>query len=643
MKGIYVLTCPKLMGDDIIKIGMSLNLTQRLYDIEKVFYNCKYLFCYNFLNHNTRDKVLWIEKEIFETTKFKWCECYQTEYRFFDYTKLKDLNKIICSILDKYEINYKIYENIKFDKKYNQKIEDEYDVTKIKYNPFLDTKRNDIQKLYFDSCIDELKMNHRVLLKAPTGFGKTYIFFQIINFLIPKICVIFTPRLLLNKQTQKYKNLLNKEYTFYDFSNSKDKLKLIDKIQNVKYLIIISCYQSSKRLYKCFSVNTKKINLVIFDEAHTFHNKDEEHINYWFKSENIQNRIFTTATPTENMTEKIFGKLIEKVKIADLINLEILCGIQTIIKKVDEFCHLGKFIKKIMIKYDKRKGIIYVNSQENAKSLYKLMAYITKTFIYISDKCELINKDDDKIEVFEKCIEKCVIITCRKIDYGYDNSDIDLICFGDPRQSDIDIRQIVGRGLRWNKNTYKNKLLHVVLPIYQDELEKKYAKIKEYLNFIISECDQDIILNSDGSFIIGKSNCTKINDYFGDLIDPIILKSLCTTGHNMFSNFMKFLKGNKIFNENSYNELYEKNKDWMCELSEIKKKYPKFCFKDLQINKNKFYLDKSECLKAYKLAHKKLIKKYDNETVDMMLPSKLIKKINKLDCKIPDVKLDLYY
>jgi hypothetical protein len=40
---------------------------------------------------------------------------------------------------------------------------------------------------------------------------------------------------------------------------------------------------------------------------------------------------------------------------------------------------------------------------------------------------------------------------------------------GDPRQSDIDIRQIIGRGLRWNKQLYPNKLLHLLVPIYKDE------------------------------------------------------------------------------------------------------------------------------------------------------------------------------
>ena len=67
------------------------------------------------------------------------------------------------------------------------------------------------------------------------------------------------------------------------------------------------------------------------------------------------------------------------------------------------------------------------------------------------------------------------------------SSTIDFICLGDPRQSDIDIRQILGRGLRWNKQTYPNKLLHLLVPLYKNEFGEysEYGHLKKYLDYII--------------------------------------------------------------------------------------------------------------------------------------------------------------
>ena len=62
--------------------------------------------------------------------------------------------------------------------------------------------------------------------------------------------------------------------------------------------------------------------------------------------------------------------------------------IETIIKKLDnkkkEYHNLKNMIIEIMTKYNKRKGIIYVNNCDNANKLYELIKEDINTYIYTS-------------------------------------------------------------------------------------------------------------------------------------------------------------------------------------------------------------------------------------------------------------------
>lgn len=216
----------------------------------------------------------------------------------------------------------------------------------------------------------------------------------------------------------------------------------------------------------------------------------------------------------------------------------------------------------------------------------------------------------------------------------------------DSRQSDIDIRQIIGRGIRWNKNTYPNKLLHLLVPLYKDEFDRysHNEHLKKYLDYIIGECGQDIIFKSNGEGFIGDGDKV-INglDYDGETIPTEILESYCTTGYNKFTDFQRFLKNNKIFDEFDYNELQEKNKSWMVEIGKIKEKYPKFCFRNIHYNKNNYYLTKNECQNEIEKVKKILKKNIGLDKYSDLTHKQLIKKLNQIDNKIPLIDIDLYY
>jgi hypothetical protein len=300
-----------------------------------------------------------------------------------------------------------------------------------------------------------------------------------------------------------------------------------------------------------------------------------------------------------------------------------------------------------MTKYNKKKGIIYVNNTKNAENLYNLMKMQNKinSYIYVSKEIDTANENDIDIKKFEDEPNPCIIIVVGKLGYGYDNDFIDFICLGDPRQSDIDIRQILGRGLRWNKETYPNKLLHLLVPLYKDDFGKysDYDHLKKYLDYIIGECGQDIIIKGDGTgFINGNKNNFDGKNYDGETIPIEILQDYCTTGYNKFTDFMKFLKVNKVFGEIEYNELRE-TQIWMPEICKLKVRYGKFGFQTIHPNRYELYETKKIAEEKYKIAKNMLIKQIGTDKFSDLTQSQLIKKIVQIDNKIPSVDFDLYY
>ena len=537
---------------------------------------------------------------------------------------------------------------------------------KFFHNRLSETKenrlRNKLQEIYLVEIINHLNIYKKVFLKAPTGFGKTHIYYKTILRMKFNRILFLTPRILLNQQIveDKYSSYIKDDnyriIHFSDLDNSSKEEKIKKYSKNNRKIIMTSCYQSGNRLLEYIKKYKFLFDLIIFDEAHFITSwADAENISEFLTNNNICNyRLFGSATPTDDIELQplVYGKVIEKVKVYELINQELLCNIETIVKQLNEkkseYHNLKDLIVESMTKYKKKKGIIYVNDCKNAENLYKLLQKQDKlnVYIYVSKNIEVENDSDTDIKTFEKDKEQCVIICVGKIGYGYDNDYIDFICLGDPRQSDIDIRQIIGRGLRWKKDVYPNKLLHLLVPLYRDEFGNcaKNEHLKKYLDYIICECGQDIIFKSNGNAIVGDGTQKpkESDDYEGEKIPTEILNEYCTTGYNKYTDFLKFLKSNKIYDEISYNKLKEKQK-WLVSLGDIKKKYPKFCIRHIHPNNMDYYWNKKEALDATIIAKDLLIKKIGRDNYSELTHDQLIKKYNLIDNKIPNIDVDLYY
>ena len=193
--------------------------------------------------------------------------------------------------------------------------------------------------------------------------------------------LFLTPRILLNHQIVEDKYLYyikDNNYKIIHFSNlnNLNKDKQFKNLSNINKIIITSCYQSSNILLEYIKKYNFIFDIIIFDEAHFI----TSCVNQIIYNNDICNyRLFGSATPTEDIELQplIYGQIIEKVKVYELINQELLCNIVTIIKQLNEkkteYHNLKDLIVESMIKYNKKKGIIYVNDCKNAENLYKLL------------------------------------------------------------------------------------------------------------------------------------------------------------------------------------------------------------------------------------------------------------------------------
>jgi superfamily II DNA or RNA helicase len=648
-------------NDKICKLGKTKNIPDRDNNYATGEYIRGYfVLVIEILNEQTYDDT-YVEKLLqkyfknYHIKKDGGCEFYQN----------KIINEII-PFLEKTPIKFKVLTQEEINNLIRQeRIRKLKEILK-KYFHNRDTKenilRNKLQEIYLVEIINHLNIYKKVFLKAPTGFGKTHIYYKSIIRMKFNRILFLTPRILLNQQIveDKYSSYIKDDnyeiIHFSDLYNSNKENKIKKYSKNNRKLIMTSCYQSGNRLLKYIKKYKFIFDIIIFDEAHFITSwVDAENISEFLSNNDICNyRLFGSATPTEDIELQplIYGQIIEKVKVYELINQELLCNIETIVKQLNEkkteYHNLKDLIVESMIKYKKKKGIIYVNDCKNAESLYKLLQKQDKlnVYIYVSKNIEVENISDSNIKTFENDKEQCVIICVGKISYGYDNPFIDFIILGDPRQSDIDIRQIIGRGLRWNKQVYPNKILHLLVPLYRDEFGNcaKNEHLKKYLDYIIGECGQDIIFKSNGNAVVsnGKSLRLDSNDYDGENIPTEILNEYCTTGYNKYTEFIKFLKANKIFDEISYNQLKEKQ-EWLIDLGNLQTKYPKFCFRHIHPNNINYYWDKKEALKAYEICSNKLINDIGKEKYRRLDSRYKLNKINELDKKIPIINFDLYY
>jgi superfamily II DNA or RNA helicase len=502
----------------------------------------------------------------------------------------------------------------------------------------------------------ELIKNNKIYLCLATGAGKTQIAFNVFYKIKPLNILIFSPRITIKNQNNKYFMILDDiDCNIYNY-----------------------CYQSYKNVYDLIIENNIRDLFIWFDEAHfTLDNwimDIDNNIKQFFMNDNnyIKYRLFTTASPNKEFVinkKKIYGELYEPIRFKELMEKGFLAKIEVEIfdrqinKNNIEFNNLifNTFNKP---NQERKQGLSFHNSCISAYLyyLYHLKAFNAgkidiKPYILIND--EFIKNDNDDIDIdndinndnidddnnddididknhkdikkikkelgkdiiyynnineFElevKKNQKSVGYVVAKYSMGYDNKNIDIIYFTDYKLSSKDIIQSIGRGTR----ICDDKYLRVILPTnFNNEVEKEYKKIENVLKYLLLdiELEYDKIkcykLNKINNKDLSDKSSMKLDNYeISEIIEDTNEKSnINTMKHDIIvkanqwtvPKIINQLKFNNIHNIEDYNIYKDLNKNInlpdINELLEIQN----FNFKDTYINEEEcpYYYNKYECI-----------------------------------------------
>lgn len=447
----------------------------------------------------------------------------------------------------------------------------------------------DYQKSTIKYSIDELLLKNKIYIELPTGAGKSYIVYNLFQYLKSDFIIIISPRKIINLQNiaKKYLKILTDIYITFNYSidnNFDDYLKLPNK------KIVICCTQSVDKIYEKIVLNNITNITIWFDEAHWsieeyLHNKNAE---FWLLNNiNIKYRIFTSASPNKERiikNEHIFGKLYAPIKIKELIKLKWLSTIKPYV--YSENIESVNSIKYIINDFNKQKrhfGFSFHNKQRNAFNLfynhyteYKNNKTDINPFLLVSDNFNIekesrlqeikLDYDYRDIKIYESTINSIGYVVA-KYSMGYDFNKLDFICLSDPKLSIQDIKQCIGRGIRPDElgiyGSNKEKSLIISLPVYIKE-NNKYETVIEVLKYLLHDIEiplSEIEFKNRHKSIVEKENTTAeytgINDVKSILLDLLELDNKRVSTGITYEKARKIIADKNIKDKESYYKLCE--------------------------------------------------------------------------------------
>ena len=398
---------------------------------------------------------------------------------------------------------------------------------------------------------------NKFYLELATGGGKSYIVYNLLNYIKSDTIIIFSPRKKINQQNghQKYLSIIADDYELFNGSNYDILDDWLQERKNKKKMII-ACIQSQDKIYKKIKEHKVTDISIWFDEAHWGIEKwvdaEDTPSKQFFIRDNelIKKRIFTSASPDIDKiksNQDVFGELYSPIKVKELMDLKWLCPIKPRILEYDnETLNLCDWVTKEFIKTESCFGFSFHSRDDNAFNLfyqhyqtYKNRKTTVKPYLLINNEglSDTNRKRLDTIDLnyyfrddkdFESN-EKSLGYVCKKYDMGYDFAKLDYLVFSDPKMSRQDIIQCIGRGTRpdglGENGQNLHKILNIMLPVYIGEDEGSYKNIIEVLRYLVLNLDVDILEDfiHDGDSVSLTDKKGKGVDYGGENNKSVIL------------------------------------------------------------------------------------------------------------------------
>ena len=407
---------------------------------------------------------------------------------------------------------------------------DNQKVTLNKYEP------REHQKIALENCLSYFKNKSRGKLIHPCGSGKSLTGYWFFRYMKGNNALIVVPSLQLVKQTLKtwarefmcegieinwiavcsdddVKNLddpsLNTFEIGIEVNTETEMISSFLKQNSEKIKIIITTYQSGKKVIDAVNQANIIFDVGIFDEAHKTVGAKNKPFAQLLYDENIKikKRLFMTATErvfkgdSDSIVsmddEKIYGKIVDQFSFKSALeqNPPILSDyriISTSIRKeeiknlidnnnllragnkkwsfeADASTFASLITLRKLIKKNKIKHIISFHSSiKRAKEFRELNNQInnlgsefgTLHSFHISGK----DSTGIRADVLNRFVyeEPSLITNARCLTEGVDIPAVDAVIFADPKHSKVDIVQAAGRALR----TYEGKKMgYVIIPV----------------------------------------------------------------------------------------------------------------------------------------------------------------------------------
>lgn len=313
-------------------------------------------------------------------------------------------------------------------------------------------------------------------------------------------------------------NLSTAELSFPTTTNADDIAKFV---QGTGRKVIFSTYQSSEKIAEAFkSYNLKAIDLVIADEAHRCAGKADSAYSTVLDNQQLPaaKRLFMTATPrifqsafkkkasdsgVEVMSmddEAVFGPVLHKLSFGEAIEQDLLSDYQVVIVGIDNPSYLAMITDRTLVKtstdiqsdaqsfashiglakavknYHLTRVISFHSRVSSARDFAnKLPEVINWMPIEAKPDGELLtnhvsgamptNERNKNLQALGNIADnqRYILSNARCLSEGVDVPALDGVAFIDPKNSEIDIIQAVGRAIRLSKG---KAIGSIVIPVF---------------------------------------------------------------------------------------------------------------------------------------------------------------------------------
>ena len=310
------------------------------------------------------------------------------------------------------------------------------------------------------------------------------------------------------------------------FPSTTDASEIANFIRSPGRKVIFSTYQSSERIAEAFKhSDLSPIDLIIADEAHRCAGKADSAYSTVLDNEQIPavKRLFMTATPrifhaafqkkasdsgvevVSMDDEVVFGPVLHKLSFGEAIEQDLLTDYQVVVVGIDNSSYAGMINKRTLVKTDtdiqsdaqsfaSHIGLAKAIKNYDLKRVISFHSRVSSARDFANKLPEVIdwmpegsrpygelltnhvsgamptNERNRNLQALGNITDdqRYILSNARCLSEGVDVPALDGVAFIDPRNSEIDIVQAVGRAIRLSKG---KAIGSIVIPVFIEDHE----------------------------------------------------------------------------------------------------------------------------------------------------------------------------